>query len=153
GQDVALDFDNAPHVTTIDFQGYAYTRQPSAVSGSLVTRYDNTKPQVWHIPFKDQVVPKVLVKAPMGGYVVPAGHASWVGEKLALHGIRFEHIAKARPDAQAETFRASKVTYSKTPFEGHTTMTLEGHWQPETRAIPAGSLFVPIAQPNARVLV
>ena len=153
GQDVALDFGNGPHVTMIDFQGYAYTREPSAVSGSLVTHYDNKKPQVWHLPFKDAVVPKTHVKAPMGGYVIPAAEAAWVGDKLILHGIRFERIAKLKADVQLETFRASKVAYSKAPFEGHTTMTFEGQWQPETRAIPAGSLFVPIAQPNARVLV
>jgi len=153
GQDVALDFENGPHVTMIDFQGYAYTREPSAISGSLVTHYDDKKPQVWHVPFKDVVVPKTQVKAPMGGYVIPAADAAWVGEKLSLHGIRFERILRAQADVQLETFRASKVAYSKAPFEGHTTMTFEGQWQPETRAIPAGSLFVPIAQPNARLLV
>src|ERR1700736_995884 len=153
GQDVALDFENGPHVTMIDFQGYAYTREPSAISGSLVTHYDNKKPQVWHIPFKDVVVPKRHLKAPTGGYVIPAADAAWVGAKLALHGIRFERTPKAQADVQLETFRASKVAYSKATFEGHTTMTFEGQWQPETRAIPAGSLFVPIAQPNARVLV
>jgi hypothetical protein len=72
---------------------------------------------------------------------------------LSLHGIHFERLPKAQADVQLETFRASKVAYSKATFEGHTTMTFEGRWQPETRAIPAGSLFVPIAQPNARVLV
>ncbi len=153
GQDVALDFGNGPHVTMIDFQGYAYTREPSAISGSLVTHYDNKKPQVWHIPLKDVVVPKTHVKAPTGGYVIPAADAAWVGAKLALHGIRFERIPEAQADVQLETFRASKVAYSKATFEGHTTMTFEGQWQPETRAVPAGSLFVPIAQPNARVLV
>jgi len=153
GQDVALDFQNGPHVTMIDFQGYAYTREPSAISGALVTHYDDKKPQVWHIPLKDVVVPKTQVKAPTGGYVIPAAAAGWVGEKLSLHGIRYEHIPKPQPSVQLETFRASKVAYSKAPFEGHTTMTFEGQWQPETRAIPAGSLFVPIAQPNARVLV
>jgi hypothetical protein len=153
GQDVALDFENGPHVSMIDFQGYAYTREPSAVSGSLVTHYDSKKPQVWRLPFKDAVVPKTHVKAPTGGYVIPAAEAAWVGDKLLLHGIRFERIAKLKADVQLETFRASKVAYSKVPFEGHMTMTFEGQWQPETRAIPAGSLFVPIAQPNARVLV
>jgi hypothetical protein len=153
GKDVALDFGNGPHVTTIDFQGYAYTREPSAISGSLVTHYDNKKPQVWHLPFKDAVVPKTVVKAPARGYVIPAADAAWVSEKLSLHGIRFERIPKAQPAVQLETFRASKVGWSKAPFEGHTAMTFEGQWQPESRAIPAGSLFVPIAQPNARVLV
>src|SRR5581483_11201396 len=122
-------------------------------SGSLVTRYDPTRPQVWRVPFRDEVIPKTLIKAPAGGYVVPAAEAAWVAEKLTLHGIRFERIATAHADVQLETFRASKVTYSQAPFEGHTSMSFEGHWQPETRAIPAGSLYVPIAQPNSRVLV
>jgi len=153
GQDVALDFDNGPHVATIDFQGYAYTRELSAISGNLVTRYDNKKPEVWHLPFKDVVIPKTRAVAPTGGYIVPAAAASWLGEKLTLHGIRFERIAKAEAGAHVETFRATKVTYSKAPFEGHTTLALDGQWQPEARDISAGSLFVPIAQPNARVLV
>jgi Zinc carboxypeptidase len=153
GQDVVLDFESGPHVSTIDFQGYAYKREPSAVSGALVTHYDNTKPEVWHLPFKDQVVPKVHVKAPAAGYIVPAADAAWVGEKLTLHGIGFERIPTAKTHVQLETFRATKVGYSKAPFEGHTTMTLEGQWKPETRSIPAGSLFVPVAQANARVLV
>jgi hypothetical protein len=153
GEDVALDFQNGPHVTTIDFKGYAYTREPSAISGWLVTHYDNTKPEVWHLPFKDVVVPKTHVRAPTGGYVIPPAEAAWLGEKLTLHGIRFERIGKPRADAQLETFRATRVSYSKAPFEGHTTMTFEGKWQPETRNIPAGSLFVPIGQPNARVLI
>jgi hypothetical protein len=153
GQDVPLVYENGPHVRTIDFQGYAYTREPSAISGSLVTHYDNKKPQVWHVPFKDVVVPKTQVKAPTGGYVIQAADAAWVGEKLALHGIHFEHLVKAQVDVRLETFRASKVAYSKVPFEGHTTMTFEGQWQPETRPIAAGALFVPIAQPAARVLM
>ena len=153
GQDVALDFENGPHVTTIDFKGYAYTRELSAISGNLVTRYDNKKPEVWHLPYKDVVVPKTHVVAPTGGYIVPAADAGWVGEKLTLHGVHFERINKPQAGAHLETFRATKVAYSKVPFEGHTTMTFEGQWKPENRDIAAGSLFVPIAQPNARVLV
>ena len=153
GQDVALDFENGPHVTTIEFKGYAYTRELSAISGNLVTRYDNKKPEVWHLPYKDVVVTKTHVVAPTGGYIVPAADAAWVGEKLTLHGVHFERINKPQEGAHLETFRASKVAYSKAPFEGHTTMTFEGQWKPENRDIAAGSLFVPIAQPNARVLV
>jgi hypothetical protein len=153
GQDVALDFENGPHVTTIDFQGYAYTRELSAISGNLVTRYDNKKPEVWHLPYKDVVVTRTHVVAPLGGYVIPAAEAAWVGEKLTLHGIHFERTNEPQKDVHLETFRASKVAYSKVPFEGHTTMTFEGQWKPESRDIAAGSLFVPVAQPNARVLV
>ena len=153
GQTVALDFDNGPHVTAIDFRGYAYTRDPSAISGSLVTRYDPTKPQVWHVPLRDTVVAKVSAQAPRGGYIVPAAHAAWMADQLSLHGIRFVKLVKPLDAAQLETFRAGKVSYSKAPFEGHTTVTFEGAWAQERRAVPAGSLFVPIAQPNARLLV
>ncbi len=45
----------------IDYRGYAYTREPSAISGGLVTHYDPTKPQIWHIPYRDTLVPKLTV--------------------------------------------------------------------------------------------
>ena len=153
GQEVVLDFDNGPHTITIDFLGYAYTREPSAVSGSLVTHYDTSKPQVWHLPMKDEVIAKITAKAPTGGYIVPAAHAAWVADKLTLHGIRFERMPTELENLQVETFRATKVIHAKEPFEGHTAMSFEGQWQAERRTVPAGSLFVPIAQPNARVLV
>ncbi len=153
GKDIAVDFGNGPHVSVIDFRGYAYTREPSAVSGGLATRYDPTTPEIWHVPLKDTVEPTIIVKAPKGGYVVPAARAAWVAEKLSLHGIRFEHLGTARDNIEVETFHATKVTYSSATFEGHTTLTFEGGWAPQRRPIPAGSLFVPIAQPNARLAI
>jgi hypothetical protein len=48
-----------------------------------------------------------------------------------------------------QTFRATQATASSTTFEGRTAMSVEGNWKEEPRDIPAGSLFVPIAQPNA----
>ncbi|HVO45594.1 MAG TPA: hypothetical protein VMT29_04595, partial [Steroidobacteraceae bacterium] len=153
GQEVTLEYMNGPHVAMIDFRGYAYTRELSPISGALVTRYDTSRPQIWHVPFKDTIVPKTTVKAPAGGYIVPAAYAELVAEKLTLHRIHFERLGHARTDSPLETFRATAVTYSKVPFEGHTTLQFEGKWQDERRALPAGSLFVPIAQPASRVLV
>jgi len=153
GQTVALDFDTGPHVTMIDFLGYAYTREHSDVSGGMATRYDATKPQVWHVPLRDTIVVKTSTQAPRGGYIVTAANAEWMAAKLRLHGIRFSKLEATSSPAQLETFRATRVTYSKEPFEGHTTLTIEGAWQPEGRTVPAGSLFVPIAQPNARLVV
>jgi Zinc carboxypeptidase len=153
GQTVALDFENGPHVKMIDFLGYAYTRQHSSVSGGLATRYDPTKPQVWHVPLRDTVVVKTSTQAPRGGYIVTAANADWMAAKLALHGVRFEKVARSSEPSGMETFRATQVIYSKTPFEGHTTLSIEGAWKAEQRPVPAGSLFVPIAQPNAWLAV
>jgi hypothetical protein len=134
---------------TIDFRGYAYTRAPSDVSGATFIQYDESKPQIWKVPLYDHFVPALEIEAPRGGYVVPAAHATWVGHKLDLHGIRYETISRARADAPTSTFRADKATFTPKPFEGRHAVKLEGQWRPEARPIAAGSLFVPIAQSRA----
>ena len=153
GQDFALDYDVAPHTVMIDYRGYAYTREPSAISGGLVTQYDPTKPQIWHIPYRDTLVPKLSVRAPRGGYVIPAAYAAWMGERLSIHGIRFERLDRATRGAAVEAFRATKAEFATRPFEGHFTAKLTGEWKAEKRDIPAGSLVVPIAQPKARLVM
>jgi hypothetical protein len=153
GQEVPVDFETGPHTVSIDFRGYAFTREPSSISGGLLTKYDPTKPQVWRVPFRDTLIPKLTVRAPRGAYVVPAAHAAWLGERLAVHGIRFERLNRPVTGANVEAFRATKVTFGTAPFESHFTAKLEGQWQNERQDIPAGSLIVPIAQPKARLIL
>jgi hypothetical protein len=153
GTPVALRYTNTTHTRTLEFRGYAYTREASAISGGLVTRYDNKTPQIWRVPLSDEVEPSVTVEAPRGGYLVPAGHAPLVAAKLALHGIESRTLTAPRPGLAVQTFRATQVTLAPATFEGRTTATLEGQWRDDARDVPAGSLFVPIAQPNARLLM
>lgn len=153
GSTVPLTYTNTDHIKMIEFRGYAYTRELSEVSGALMTRYDDTKPQIWTIPLRDEVRPAVTTRAPRGGYIVPPAHASWVGEKLALHGLRAHPLPAAIEQQPLQTFRATSATPATATFEGRTPLTLEGDWQDETRDVPAGSLFVPIAQPGWRLLM
>jgi hypothetical protein len=153
GSTVPLTYENTEHVSMIDFRGYAYAREPSAISGGLATRYDNTRPQVWRIPLRDEVRPSITVIAPRGGYVVPAAHATWVAEKLALHGIQGRTITNAATGAAVQTFRAIKAAIAPATFEGRAVMSVEGEWTNERRDIPAGSLFVPIAQARSHLLM
>jgi hypothetical protein len=138
---------------TIEFRGYAYTREPSSISGDLVTVYDPTTPQIWKVPYRNRVEPALTVKAPLGGYVIPVAYAEEIGAKLALHGISFERVPDHVDGVRAEVFRATGVTFSNTPFEGRMRARLEGNWSRETHSIGAGALFVPVAQPLARLLV
>nr|WP_154659445.1 M14 family metallopeptidase [Arenimonas composti] len=137
----------------IDFRGYAYTRTPSEVSGALMTRYDETTPQVWRIPLRDTLAPSVTVDVPGAGYLVPAAHAAWVAMVLDLHGVDYRRLDTALPAQPLEVFRAESVGYSPATVEGHTRMTPTGAWAVEPQALPAGSLFVPVAQAKARVVV
>jgi hypothetical protein len=136
----------------IDFRGYAYTRTPSDISGALMTRYDESKPQVWTIPLRDDIQPSLSVTPPLGGYLVPAAHAAWVAARLKQHGITFA-VKGAQPDVAVETFRADTAKAGAQSFEGHQAMTVTGNWKPESRDIAAGALFVPIAQEKSRLVM
>ena len=153
GTPVALSYRNTDRTETIEFPGYAYVRERSAVSGRDWIRYDESKPETWRVPFYPEVVPKLEVTAPAHGYVVPAAWAPLVGERLALHGLRYEVIGTTAPEEAVEVFRATAVTQASSSFEGRVGLTVEGRWMPERRAVPAGSLFVPIAQPGARLVM
>ena len=153
GQQVTMDMDVGTHATMIDFRGYAYTRSPSEISGGTVTRYNPNKPQIWHVPLQDDLVVKSSTRAPRGGYIVPAAEAAWLSERLSLHGIRFERLTMAHPQADVETFRATRATFSPSPSEGRTTVTIDGSWASEHRDVSAGSLYVPIAQPGSRLIL
>ncbi|MCD0280561.1 M14 family metallopeptidase [Xanthomonas melonis] len=147
-----LSFAAGPAARTVAFRGYAYTRTPSPISGALMTRYDENTPQVWKVPLRDQVKPDVVVDAPRGGYLVPAAQAALMAEKLRLHGVDFRTIGTAA-ERQVQTFRADTATFAARSNEGHQTVEVVGQWREERRAVPAGSLFVPIAQPKARLVM
>ncbi|MFL6585846.1 MAG: M14 family metallopeptidase [Luteimonas sp.] len=136
----------------VDFRGYAYTRTPSEVSGALMTRYDETTPQLWRVPMRDTLLPSVEVALPRGGYLVPAAHAAWVGEKLRQHGIVFHPLAAAQPEGAVEVFRATTASPAAASVEGHQRLDLQGAWTVEQHGIGTGALFVPIAQPKARLV-
>ena len=144
---------NASGAEMIEFRGYAYTRELSPISGDLVTVYDPTTPQIWRVPYRNRVEPTLVVRAPLGGYVIPAGYAKVIGDKLALHGISFEPVREVIDGVRAEVFRATRVTFATAPFEGRMRATLEGNWARDTRNIAVGASFVPIAQPLSRLIM
>lgn len=137
----------------IDFRGYAYTRDPSPISGALVTVYDPKTPQIWNVPYRDRIQASVTVTVPAGGYVVPPGHAALVQEKLALHGIESRVLDQPLADAKVQAFRAERVEFAGAPFEGCQRARLVGQWRDEVQSIAAGSLLVPIKQRLSRLVL
>lgn len=154
GELLPLDYAATEHVREIDFQGYAYTRTPSAISGGLVTRYDETRPEVWRMPLRDEVVPGQQVRAPSGGYVVPPAHAARVQHWLDTHGIRWQRIESSVSSTTVEQFRSQRWTLAASSSEGRQRLSLQdGDWASTQATLSAGSLYVPIAQPLARLVV
>lgn len=152
GTPVALSWATADDAHTIAFRGYAYSRTRSPISGALMTRYDEQRPQVWKVPLRDRIEPDLLVPAPRGGYLVPAAQAATVAEKLRLHGIHFE-LLNTTTVRDVQAFRADDARFAAQSSEGRQRLQISGQWRAERRELPAGSLFVPIAQPGARLLM
>ena len=153
GKPVVLDYLASDKVRDIKFRGYEYTRTPSEISGALMTRYNEARPQVWTVPIRDDVQPRTIVTAPTGGYLVPAAQAEWVSVKLARHGIRFQRIEGPIPARTVEVFRTPGASFLAQSVEGRQRTTVPGNWTTETRALGAGALFVPINQPDARLVM
>jgi hypothetical protein len=148
----AVDQRDDAGARTIDFRGYAYTRNQSAISGELVTVYDPKTPQIWRVPMRDAVKPLLVVRAPGAGYVVPVGFVPEIAPRLAAHGIVAEEVKGRRTGVRVNIFRAAEVKFSAAPFEGRMRAQLDGAWTVEVTNIESGALFVPIAQPLARLV-
>ena len=98
------------------------------------------------------LVPLVVVKAPLAGYVVPVSFAAEIGGRLEAHGVAYSLIEPRRAGIRAGTFRATRVQFSAAPFEGRMRAQFDGEWSDQTVNIEAGALFVPIAQPLGRLV-
>ncbi|KQQ32805.1 peptidase M14 [Duganella sp. Leaf126] len=153
GADFTLTYRTTFNAKTIDFPGYAYTRGHSDISGALMTQYDETRPQTWTVPLRDEIVPELTVAAPQGGYLVPLAEAARVAAKLKQHGITYKVLDADAMAADVETFRATKTTFGAKSFEGHQTLAVDGQWARERRSVSKGALFVPIAQPKAQLVM
>lgn len=148
----AVDQRDDAGARTIEFRGYAYTRNQSAISGDLVTVYDPKTPQIWRVPMRDAVKPLLVVRAPGAGYVVPVGFVPEIAPRLAAHGIVAEEVKGRRTDVRANLFRAREVKFSAAPFEGRMRAQLDGSWTVGVTNIEPGALFVPITQALARLV-
>jgi hypothetical protein len=153
GQPVPMTWEASDSTRTVPFRGYAYTRTPSDVSGQPMTRYDDQRPQTFQLPLRDDLRPALVVNAPGAGYLVPAEQAALVAPRLQSHGLRFSRLAVAWPQAPVHTFRAELATLDAKSTEGHQRLAVQGRWAAERRDLAAGALFVPIAQPRARLVM
>jgi hypothetical protein len=153
GKEVALSFAAGESRTTLDFLGYAWRREPSSVSGTTKIVYDETKLDVWRVPFLTDPTVSVAERAPRAGYLVPPAWAPLYQEKLRLHGFRSIPVRDARKGVAVEVFQDTTRKLEAESFEGRQRIEVQGAWAPAVRDVPAGTLFVPVGQPAAALLM
>lgn len=153
GRDVVLMAETTKTSEPFDFQGFAYTRTKSEVSGKFQVQYDERTPQVWRVPLRDELAPALTLTAPKAGYVVPASHAALLGPRLAAHGVKFEVLRKAQAGLAVQRMHLVDPKFRGGSYEGRLTLQPKGEWKPGTEDLAAGALFVPIAQPHAELVM
>jgi hypothetical protein len=140
----------------VTVKSYQFTRQP-------VTPEERAK-YPWLGEFRlaptevlhDYTAPYLTLAAPRttvplsAGYLVPPGNDDAV-RVLRSHGIAVERLLEG-VHLTAETFAVERIEPAKTLFQGHYLLTLGGHWASGEADVPAGSLFVDMHQPLARLV-
>jgi murein tripeptide amidase MpaA len=136
------------------FRGYKYTRELSAVSGTVWVEYSH---QPWNVTLPMQTGAKVTVSAvPPAAYIIPP---QWthVIDVLAAHQVVIRRTTAAWT-APVETYRCQGGNWQQPPFEGHHPMFAgegsEGHpgkspqctLVTETMTFPANSAVVELNQ-------
>jgi hypothetical protein len=133
---------------TFAYRGLVTEFPSSEVIGSRVARYTST-PWDTTIRWFRFMRPGLVVTQP-AGYLVPR---EWtiVREKLDLHAVRYQRLARAWRDT-VELTRIDEWRASNDLVEGHHPVTvLHAHTERQLRAFRPGDLWVPLDQRSALV--
>jgi hypothetical protein len=145
--EVVLALDTPKTSVPFRYETYAWTVEQSDVSGLPWIRYDPKRPKTIEVPFYRELVPSVRVRAP-AAYAIPPAWTAAI-ERVRLHGLRHVVLEKSMTVA-AEAYRLTAPTWAATPFEGRVGVTgYELAREPRQAALPAGTVIVPLDQPDA----
>ncbi|MFL5783959.1 MAG: M14 family zinc carboxypeptidase, partial [Bacteriovoracaceae bacterium] len=152
GKKYALEYKHTDKSQEIAFPGYEYKKIKSDVSGADVIVYDISKKQNWNVPYYEELVPSLEVVVPAKGYFIGPAEVSIVQPILDAHAIKYRKW-KGEDPIGFQVFRATKTEFSNKPFEGHQTLKVTGEWKEEKVKLLPGTLFVPIEQKAAKLVL
>lgn len=134
--------------TAFTYKGVAWREETSVVTGRPVRVYENRP-----VDIPTQLFSKLATTAAPtvpAGYLIPAEWTTVV-ETLAAHGVVLKRLKKAVTVA-CEAYRLRDPKWAARPFEGRVMVTsLTVQRIRTTKTFPAGTAYVPMTQPAARV--
>jgi hypothetical protein len=122
-------------------------KYPPWVGEFIMKRTDTLKD--YRLPYFSLAVPVRSLKLP-AGYVLSPFQPEALAN-LKRHGIRVERILEAFK-AEAENFKITGVELDKNIFQGHVLNSIKGHYEKAAVDISAGSYFISMEQPLARLI-
>lgn len=149
GTKVHLDGTPSDESKPFTFRGLKAVARPSALSGSSVLVYQKETEDIATKLF-DRTNTTLAATMPKG-YYVPA---EWIEviERLEWHGVKFERTTK-EIQGEFSTYRLKEPKWTTVPFEGRLAVDFKALAVKEKRTIPVGSVYVPMNQRAARVVL
>jgi hypothetical protein len=145
-----LRFKTTDKARPIEFKGYAWRREPSAVSGALKVVYGRD-PVTRMVDRFDQFETTIEVERPRA-YLVPPQWTEVI-DVLRAHGLRLLRLAEPL-SAAVGGYRLSEPKWQEAPFEGRHMVTFKSERADGvTREFPRGTVVVPLDQPDAALAV
>ena len=130
---------------------YAWSVEPSLVSGRPLLRYRRGEVRDLTLPWQRGVEAELTLPRPRGYLVLPG----WpmIEERLRGHGLRVERVT-APAELEVETIRAGEPRFAATTYQGLTRVDqLQVERRTERRRLAAGTLWIPADQPDFEVAV
>lgn len=122
------------------------SRYPSWFGGYLVKKTDEFK--TYKMSYFAPIKPEKGITLPDGYIILPV--VKDVVDILLRNGITVERLLKPL-EMEVEEFRIDKIEASPLPFQGHHLKKFKGKYVKTRKRIPAGSYFVSLHQPLARL--
>lgn len=134
----------------VPFKGVAYDVIKSDLTGGDWFVYDNSRPQLYQLPFFNTSKAIAEVRLPEA-YIIPK-EWSEVIFRCQLHGIEMYSL----PDdalLDVEMYHFKSFEFARTPYEGrHRVSRMDFEMRESQQVFPAGSFIIPMNQPLARLI-
>ena len=156
-----LVLEGSGTTTSVEFRGYAFTRVPSDVSGSVAVHY---RKEPWEATIPVEADARVAVSVPPpAGYIVPP---QWVQviDVLEVHGVDIRRTT-APWTGPVERYLCSGMRWPERPFEGRFPIIRGGNVEremgqfgacerrTETSTFPSRSVVVSLNQRLSKVAI
>ena len=149
--EMGLDIEIHPLPEKVEILVGDVTKVPNPKSGRDMSV---VAPMAVPVMMKDYGVfaPTRSVPLPKG-WVIPKNNLPRLAaavDRLRWHGVKVQEVADDG-ELAVERFTIETITKQQRPFQGHQEATLKGVFDKIHLTVPAGSLFIPSAQPLGRL--
>lgn len=141
-----VEYDVRPIKDKITIHGYVMEEYKTESGRMRVRRTEET--QTYSMPFYAEFFAKRKVRLPFG-YLIPVPVPE-VESKLRQHGITVEKLMQPAT-LTVESYKVTELKGQERPYQGHRLNSVTGEYGEEEMEFPAGTLFIPMAQPLGKL--